>query len=122
MCAIHHRMKTEHVEAARKRHPGALVVVHPECQPDVVKMADASGSTRRIIEFCEQAPDGATIIVGTEINLVRRLAAQYAPGKRIEPLLPSACENMGKITEAKLLHCLQKVLSECRVVVPDELV
>lgn len=122
MCAIHHRMKPEHVEAARAEHPGALIVVHPECRPDVVKMADAAGSTRRIIEFCDQAPDGSTIIVGTEINLVTRLAARHAPGKRVIPLLPSACENMGKITEDKLLHCLRKVLSECSVVVPNELI
>ncbi len=121
MCAIHHRMRTEHVAAARAAHPGALLVVHPECRPEVVKLADAAGSTRRIIEFCEQAPGGATIIVGTELNLVQRLAARHAPDKRILPLLPSICENMGKITEEKLLHCLQKILSECRVTVPEEL-
>lgn len=121
MCAIHHRMKPEHMEAARSATPGALIVVHPECRPEVVRMADASGSTRSIIDFCEKAPDGATVYVGTEINLVRRLAVKYAGRKSIVPLIESACENMGKITEDKLRHCLEKVISECRVSVPPEL-
>lgn len=120
MCAIHHRMRPEHVEAARRDNPGCLVVVHPECRPEVVRMCDAAGSTRRIIEFCEQAPQGSTIVVGTEINLVKRLAALHAPGKRIVPLIESACENMGKITEDKLAFCLEKLLTSCKVSVPQE--
>jgi quinolinate synthase len=107
MCAIHHRMKAAHVAEARATHPESLVVVHPECRPEVVALADASGSTRSIIDYCHRAPEGATIWVGTEIRLVERLAARYAPSKRILPLMTSACENMGKITEAKLLACLQ---------------
>jgi quinolinate synthase len=109
MCAIHHRMKPAHVAQARAADPQALVVVHPECRPEVVALADASGSTRGIIDYCNRAPEGAVIYVGTEIRLVRRLAARHAPSKRILPLLESACENMGKISAAKLLACLQRL-------------
>lgn len=120
MCAIHHRMKVSHVSAARAAHPDALVVVHPECRPEVVALADASGSTRSIIDYCHRAPAGASIYVGTEIRLVERLAARLAPSKRILPLMASACENMGKITETKLLACLQHLSGGYAVETPPE--
>ncbi|WP_051693938.1 quinolinate synthase NadA [Desulfohalovibrio reitneri] len=108
-CAIHHRFKPSMIEAARAEHPGCLVVVHPECPPETVALADESGSTSTIIRYCEEAPEGATIIVGTEINLVERLARRHAPGKTVLPLSHSGCLNMGKVTEDKLADTLENI-------------
>ncbi|MGE4299346.1 MAG: quinolinate synthase NadA [Desulfovibrionaceae bacterium] len=101
-CAIHNRFKAAHVEAARAAHPHATIVVHPECTPDVVDAADVAGSTTTIIRAVAEAPDGATVIVGTEVHLVDRLAAQYNATKTVLPLLRSGCANMAKITEERL--------------------
>jgi quinolinate synthase len=111
MCVIHHRFKPEQIHAARATDPDALVVVHPECPPAVVAEADACGSTRRIIEFVDSAPDGAVIYVGTELNLVDRLAKQHAGNKLVKPLGKSCCSNMAKITEAKLAALLERIAS-----------
>jgi quinolinate synthase len=62
---------------ARTRHPGVRVIVHPECPMDVVDAADAAGSTDFIVKAIAAAPAGSTFAVGTEINLVQRLAAQH---------------------------------------------
>ena len=109
MCVIHHRFKPAHVEAARAADANALVVVHPECSPEVVGLADATGSTSFIINYVADAPEGATIYIGTEINLVDRLAKRYAGTKTIKPLCVSGCANMAKITEAKLAVLLERL-------------
>lgn len=106
-CAIHHGFKVSQIEAMRARHPDALVVVHPECPPSVVDSADSAGSTSHIIRYVADAPEGATIVVGTEVNLVHRLARQYAGSKTVLPLAEIACSNMAKVTEAKLEALLQ---------------
>ena len=68
------------------------VVVHPECRWEVCQKADALGSTERIIDLIERAPEGSSFAVGTEIHLVNRLAKRFAPlGKRvITPVLLGA--------------------------------
>jgi len=109
LCVIHHRFKVRQIAQARAKSPGALVVVHPECPPEVVAEADASGSTSFIIDYVRKAPSGATVYVGTEFNLVKRLARQYAEDKTILPLMESACANMAKITETKLARLLTEV-------------
>ena len=106
-CAVHHGFKVRQIEAARKAHPDALVVVHPECAPEVVQQADSAGSTSHIIRYVAAAPEGATIYVGTEVNLVRRLGNQYREKKTVLPLAELACSNMAKVTPAKLGAMLQ---------------
>ena len=96
-------------DEARLLHPGARVMVHPECAPDMVRAADAAGSTSFIIRQAAEAPQGATLVVGTEINLVRRLAARHAGRLQVLPLAVSACSNMGKVTAASLLSTLQAI-------------
>lgn len=76
LCAIHARFHPEQIEAVRKADPSCKVIVHPECSPEVVRAADGAGSTTYIIEYVRNAPDGAHIYVGTEINLVERLARE----------------------------------------------
>lgn len=108
-CAVHAVFKPRMAEEARRLHPGARVVVHPECAPDMVRAADAAGSTSFLIRQAAEAPEGSTLVVGTEINLVRRLAARHAGRVQVLPLAVSACSNMAKVTAAALLDTLRAV-------------
>ncbi len=104
-CHVHTRFQVEHVLAMRRAYPEARVVVHPECTAEVVALADASGSTGFIVKYVQEASPGDTIIIGTEINLVHRLALEY-PDRRVLDLAYSLCPNMFKITLDKLLTAL----------------
>lgn len=107
LCAIHARFKPAHVEAARTAHPGCRIVVHPECDPKVVALADVSGSTTTIIKAVREAEPGSVVYVGTEINLVLRMAAEARPrGVTVLPLLASSCMHMAAVTPQKLLATL----------------
>lgn len=107
LCAIHARFHVRHIEEARAAYPGCLVVVHPECDPSVVRAADVSGSTTAIIKAVREAAPGSVVCVGTEINLVRRLEAEAAERSvRVVPLLESACSHMAAVTPEKLLQTL----------------
>ncbi len=106
-CHVHKGFKPEHIIAARAMSANAKVAVHPECSPEVVQMADAVGSTEFLVKYVESQPEGSTVFVGTENNLVRRLAASHA-GKRILPLSNEAvCFNMAKNTPAHLACSLK---------------
>ena len=89
-CSVHQRFTVEQVERARKAYPGVKVIVHPECSMQVVDAADGTGSTAYIVKEIANAPAGSAIAVGTEINLVNRLAAQY-PDKTVFCLDPVVC-------------------------------
>jgi quinolinate synthase len=73
-CSVHGRFTAANVAEVRRRVPGVNVIVHPECVHDVVLAADQIGSTEKIISTIEQAPAGSAWAVGTELNLVQRLA------------------------------------------------
>jgi quinolinate synthase len=105
-CAVHARIKPGHLREARQRDPEALIIVHPECSPEVVSMADATGSTSKIISYVAEARPGSTIYVGTEVTLVDRLTHEYKSVKRVVPLCRSQCSHMAKTTEAKLATLL----------------
>lgn len=108
-CAVHARFTPAHVAAARAATPGCSVIVHPECSPEVAAVADAAGSTSAIIDYVRNMPDGGTVYVGTEINLVRRLAAEQEGRVSVVPLRVSSCSHMGKVTPAKLRDTLEKI-------------
>jgi quinolinate synthase len=76
-CSVHKRFSVEQIAHARHRYPSVQVIVHPECPMEVVDAADASGSTDFIVKAIAAAPPGSTFAIGTEINLVQRLANQY---------------------------------------------
>jgi len=118
-CHVHTRFQVEHVLVMRQAFPKAKVVVHPECTAEVVNLADASGSTGFIVKYVREAPPGATIIIGTEINLVHRLAMEY-PDRRVLDLAYSLCPNMFKITLDKLLATLDHPGDRHVVTVPEE--
>lgn len=109
-CAIHHALKKQHIDDIRAAMPGVKVVVHPECSPAVVKAADSAGSTSHIIRYCAEAAPGATIAVGTEVNLVLRLAHRHKDeGKTIVPVKTMRCTNMAKTTEERLADLLDNL-------------
>jgi quinolinate synthase len=87
-CNVHVAFTVEHVRTVREVYPEAKIIVHPECPVDVVEAADAYGSTAGIIKYVQEAPAGSTIAVGTEINMVNRLAQAHAD-KTVLPLMLS---------------------------------
>ncbi len=89
-CSVHQRFTVPQIEALRDEEPDALIIVHPECEREVVEAADADGSTERIRAYCREAPSGSVIGVGTEIHLVQRLDATY-PDKDILCLDGTIC-------------------------------
>jgi len=89
-CSVHKRFSVEQVERARREHPGVRVIVHPESPMEVVDAADAAGSTDFIVKAIEAAQPGTTFAIGTEINLVQRLANQH-PEHTIFCLDPVIC-------------------------------
>lgn len=110
-CSIHTHFTLEQMAAVRAAHPGVKIIVHPECTPEVTSAADAAGSTSFIIKYAAEAPEGSTLAIATEINLVRRLAARHSPKSTILPLAESECSYMGMVTEKSLSDVLDAVES-----------
>ena len=117
-CHVHTRFQVAHVNKMKEAFPEARLVVHPECTQEVVALADACGSTGFINNYVQEAPPGSTIIVGTEINLVSRLALEY-PDRQVLDLHFSLCPNMFKIDLTKLLWTLENLGSVNVVTIPE---
>jgi len=112
-CSVHQRFLPEHVDRVRRDYPDMQVVVHPECRWEVCQKADALGSTERIIDLIERAPEGSSFAVGTEIHLVNRLAKRFAPlGKRVMTLDESGClcTTMYRISPQHLAWTLENLV------------
>ncbi len=116
-CSVHQRFRPQHIDAFRAEHPDGIVIVHPECAYDVCEAADQVGSTDYIIRAVQEAPDGSTIAVGTEIHLVQRLAHETPGGKTIVSLDPLVCpcSTMFRIDAPHLCWVLEELV-EGRVV------
>lgn len=119
-CHVHTHFTPEHVQGVKARFPDGQVIVHPECKENVVNMADGVGSTSYIEKFVKNAAAGSTIIVGTELNMVSRLAKEN-PEKNVHELARSICPNMYKTDMPKLLHTLDHLGKENIVHVSDEI-
>lgn len=89
-CSVHQGFTIDQVHSIKKKDPTMTVIVHPECNFEVTQAADDYGSTSYIIEKITNAPAGSKFAVGTEINLVNRLAANF-PDKTIVSLSPYQC-------------------------------
>ncbi|REJ77328.1 MAG: quinolinate synthase NadA [Acidobacteria bacterium] len=89
-CSVHGRFKDWHVDKIREEVPGVNVLVHPECLYEVVQKSDYNGSTSYIIKTVEEAPAGSKWAIGTEVNLVNRLAKRF-PDKEVHLLAPDLC-------------------------------
>ena len=119
-CHVHTHFTVEHIRQARAMAPDAIIMVHPECSEDVVALADKVGSTTAIAAFVKEAPAGSTIFIGTEINLVARLARDN-PGKKIYELARSLCHNMFRVSAESVLWTLTHLdLPDNIVDVPEE--
>jgi quinolinate synthase len=110
-CSVHGRFSLDAVEAARREIPGVRVIVHPECRYDVVQAADEVGSTEKIIQTVAAAPDGTAWAVGTELNLVKRLAGMF-PRQRIVFLEKNVCycSTMNRIDLPHLVWSLESLV------------
>ena len=107
-CSVHGRFTLDNVNKVRKEVPGVKVLVHPECTYDVVSAADEVGSTEKIIQIIKSAPSGSSWAVGTELNLVKRLAANFED-KNIVFLEKNVCycSTMNRIDLPHLVFTLE---------------
>ena len=107
-CPTHNRILPEFVDAARERHPGAKVIVHPECTAEVIAKADAAGSTSQILKYCMESSD-EEFIIGTETGMLHRLSKEM-PDKRFYPASPvSDCPDMKLTTLEKIVWSLEEM-------------
>ncbi|MEY3168131.1 MAG: hypothetical protein RLY44_111 [Actinomycetota bacterium] len=120
-CSVHGRFSLANVEEVRAKVPGVQVLVHPECQYDVVKSADVVGSTEMIIKTVANSPASSIWAVGTELNLVKRLAASN-PDKKILFLDKTICycSTMNRIDLPHLVWAMEslaagKVVNQIKV-------
>ncbi|MFJ1645299.1 quinolinate synthase NadA [Streptomyces sp. NPDC088258] len=123
-CSVHGRFSLDSVRDVRERIPGVKVLVHPECRHEVVAAADHVGSTEYIIKALEAAPAGSKWAIGTELNLVQRLANRFAPeGKEIVFLDRTVCfcSTMNRIDLPHLVWTLESLAegSEVNVIQVD---
>jgi quinolinate synthase len=109
-CPVHGRFSADVVDELREKKPGIQILVHPECTHDVVTRADLVGSTEFIIKTIEAAPPGSSWAVGTELNLVQRLARRH-PDKEIVFLDRTVCfcSTMNRIDLPHLVWALESL-------------
>jgi quinolinate synthase len=123
-CSVHKRFNVGQIEQARIDHPGVRVIVHPECPMPVVDAADEYGSTEYIRKAVADATEPTTFAIGTEINMVQRLAAQY-PQHTIFCLDPVVCpcSTMYRIHPGYLAWVLERLVAGevvNQIVVPED--
>jgi len=111
-CSVHGRFSSAVVDELRETIPGVQILVHPECQHEVVLKADLVGSTEFIIKTIEAAPAGSSWAIGTELNLVKRLAAAH-PDKHIAFLDKTVCycSTMNRIDLPHLVWALESLVN-----------
>jgi quinolinate synthase len=113
-CPTHARIMPEYIVKLRHEYPEAKVVVHPECRPDVIALADEVLSTSGMIKFARRE-DVQEMIVGTEMGIIYRLKKEN-PGKKFIPVSEQAiCPNMKLITLEKVLWSLEEMAPEVKV-------
>ena len=111
-CSVHGRFTVDNINQARQQLPGVQILVHPECQHDVVANADLVGSTEMIIKSITQSPAGSKWAVGTELNLVQRLANEN-PDKQVIFLDKTICycSTMNRIDLPHLVWAMESLVS-----------
>jgi quinolinate synthase len=110
-CSVHGRFSLENINAMRTKLPGISILVHPECQHEVVSNADVVGSTEMIIKTIENSPIGSKWAIGTELNLVSRLANRF-PDREIHFLDKTVCycSTMNRIDLPHLVWAMESLV------------
>ena len=114
-CSVHQMFQPQHITNFRKKHPKGMVIAHPECRFEVCEMADFVGSTEFIVNTISESNSGSRWLVGTELNLVNRLAEQFKPlGKNVHFMSPLVCmcSTMNRIDPQHLAWSLESLLQE----------
>ncbi|MCL2161239.1 MAG: quinolinate synthase NadA [Betaproteobacteria bacterium] len=113
-CSVHQMFQVEHIRGWRAQYPDGFVISHPECNLDVCLASDHVGSTEFIINTVTAAPPGTRWLVGTELNLVSRLAEQLKPqGKIVKFMAPTVCmcSTMQRIDPQHLAWALENLVN-----------
>ena len=111
-CSVHQMFQKSHIDAFRAKHPDGLVIAHPECNFEVCAAADYVGSTEHIVKTIKEAPAGTRWLVGTELNLVDRLAREVAPQDKIVQFMATTicmCSTMQRIDPQHLAWTLENL-------------
>jgi quinolinate synthase len=117
-CSVHQMFQKKHIDAWKAKHPDGIVIAHPECNFEVCAASDHVGSTEHIVKKIKEAPAGTHWLVGTELNLVSRLAEEVKPqDKSVEFMAPTVCmcSTMQRIDPQHLAWTLEN-LAEGKVV------
>lgn len=122
-CSVHQMFQVPHILRWRKQHPDGLVISHPECNFEVCRNSDYVGSTEYIIKTVREAKPGTHWLVGTELNLVNRIAEEFKPqGKIVQFMAPTVCmcSTMARIDPQHLAWTLEnlaqgKVVNQIKV-------
>jgi quinolinate synthase len=117
-CTVHDRITPDHVRKAHDLHPDAIILVHPECRPEVIDLADHVASTSGIIRYVGDSTK-KEFIIGTETGILHRIRKE-SPTKKCYPLSPEAiCTNMKKTDLNKVRNAL--ISLQPRITVPEEI-
>lgn len=118
-CPVHAKLSRKDVLKAKERHPGALLLVHPECRAEVCELADFAGSTTEIMHFAK-ASEADAFIIGTENSIVTHLQLA-CPGKKFYPLSNECiCSDMKSTTLVDVLNCCKGEFGE-EIILDDEI-
>jgi len=119
-CLVHERFSAEKIALLKAQHPKAVVLVHPECRPEVVAMADYAGSTAGILAYCDR-PEVEEVIVVTESGILHEMTTRH-PGKKFYLVEPEegtdkciSCYDMKLITLENILTTLEEERPEITI-------
>jgi quinolinate synthase len=128
-CSVHQMFQKSNIDAFRAKYPDGLVISHPECNFEVCAASDYVGSTEHIVKTIKEAPEGTRWLVGTELNLVDRLAREVLPQNKIVQFMATTicmCSTMQRIDPQHLAWTLENLLegkwsirSRCRRTKPN---
>ena len=113
-CPTHMRIRPSHVSTLRQQHPQAKVIVHPECRPEVIALADETLSTGGLCRYANES-DAREIVVGTEVGIIHRLEKENRDKTFIPASERAICPNMKRITLEKVLWSLENMTPQVKV-------
>ena len=117
-CPTHHRILAEQIILLKEKHPHAKIVVHPECTPDVIALADYVASTTGIAKYCKET-DAKEFIIGTETGILHRLKKENPQKTFYAITILADCSNMKLISLEKVLWSLEDLVYQIKV--PDDI-